>query len=184
MSAMRAISGWAVALAVALASAVLLADDHSVIYDEDIDFSTFKTFTLREVSVSSARPELKFPAVATAISDSMRDNLTAVGLKENKAGGDLIVECRIAGADFNIGPFGRANPIPTVAPGRGRSGPLPGPVDFTEVTMVLDLLQSGSNALVFRGVYHDDEKDMEKLAKRLPKDAATLLAEYPRKKKD
>ena len=182
MSAMRAISGWVTALAIALASAVLLADDHSVIYDEDVDFSIFKTFTLRDVSVESARPELKFPAVAKSISDSIRHSLTTPGLKEINSGADLVVECRIAGADFNIGPFGRANPVPTVPRGRGRTEPLPGPVDFTEITMVLDLLQAGSNALVFRGVYHDDEKDMEKLAKRLPKDAATLLAEYPKKK--
>jgi hypothetical protein len=180
---MRAISGWVVALAVALASAVLLADDHSVIYDEDVDFSTFKTFTLREVSVTSARPELKFPAVAKSIGDSARDSLSAFGLKVNDSGADLIVECRITGTDFNIGPFGRANQVPTVARGRGRSEPLPGPVDFTEITMVIDLIQSGSNALVFRGVYHNDEKDMEKLARALPKNAATLMAAYPGKKK-
>jgi hypothetical protein len=183
MARTRAVSGWMVALAIGLASAMLRADDYSVIYDEDIDFSIFKTFTLRDVQVTSARPELKFPAVAKAISDSTRDSLTAIGLKEANTGGNLIVECQITGADFNIGPFGRANPVPTVARGRGRSEPLPGPVDFTEATIVLDLLKADSNALVFRGVYHDDEKDMEKLARRLPKDAATLLAEYPRKKK-
>jgi hypothetical protein len=181
---MRSLASWCVALALVAATAVLAADDHSVIYDEDIDFSIFKTFTMRPVRVTSARPELRFPAVAKSISDSMRDNLIALGLKESDGAADLIVDCQITGTDFNIGPFGRANQVPTVARGRGRSEPLPGPVDFTEITMVLDLLQAGSSALVFRGVYHDDEKDMEKLAKRLPKDATTLLSQYPRKKKE
>ena len=50
--------------------------------------------------------------------------------------------------------------------------------------MVLDLTRADSSALVFRGVYHDTESDPEKLVKALPKDAATLLAQYPRKRKD
>jgi len=184
---MRTASAWFVALAMVLASAVLLADDHSVIFDEDVDFSIFKTFTMRDVRMTSDRPELNFPAVVKTIGDAMRTSLTALGLKETNAGADLIVECKVSGTDFSIGPWGRPN---TVGPtrgggggGRGR-GPSSAPVDFTEVTMVLDLIRVDSNALVFRGVYHDTEGDPEKLVKALPKDAATLLAGYPRKKKD
>ena len=181
---MRTASAWFVALALVLASAVLLADDHSVIFDEDVDFSIFKTFTMREVRLTSARPELNFPAVVKDIADAMRTSLTSVGLKETDTGGDLIVECQVSGKDFNIGPWGRPN---TVGPGTGGGGgrgrgPSSAPVDFTEVTMVLDLIRADSNALVFRGVYHDTEENPETLVKALPKDATTLLAKYPRRK--
>ena len=177
---MRTASAWFVALAVVLASAVVLADDHSVIFDEDVDFSIFKTFTMREVRMTSSRPELNFPAVVKSIGDAMRTSLTSVGLKETDTGADLIVDCQVSGKDFNIGPWGRPN---TVGPGTGRGrGASSAPIDFTEVTMVLDLIRADSNALVFRGVYHDTEENPEKLVKALPKDATTLLAKYPRKK--
>lgn len=178
---MRAASACFVALAVVLASAVLLADDHSVIFDEDVDFSIFKTFTMREVRMTSSRPELNFPAVVKSIGDAMRTSLTAVGLKEIDTGADLIVECQVSGKDFNIGPWGYPSTVSPGGRGRGRGGS-PGPVDFTEVTMVLDLIRADSNALVFRGVYHDTEENPEKLVKALPKDATTLLAKYPRRK--
>ena len=45
-------------VAPALSTAVLLADDHSVIFDEDVDFSTLSTFTMRDVRMSSDRPEI------------------------------------------------------------------------------------------------------------------------------
>jgi hypothetical protein len=170
---MRAATSWCVALAIVAASAVVLA----------IDFSTFKTFTLRDVRMTSARPELNFPAVVKTVADAMRASLTSLGLKETDNSADLVVECQISGADFSIGPWGRPN---SVGPGRGRGrgAPPSAPVDFTEVTMVLDLTSAASSALVFRGVYHDTEEDAEKLAKALPKDATTLLSQYPRKKKD
>lgn len=184
---MRAAATFLVAMA--MASVVLLADDHSVIFDEDIDFSTFKTFTMRDVRMASDRPELNFPAVVKTIAEAMRNSLTALGLKETATGADLVVECQVSGTDFQIGPWGRPNTVGPVrgggggGGGRGR-GPSSAPVDFTEVTMVLDLSRVDSSALVFRGVYHDAESDPEKLVKALPKDATTLLAEYPRKKKD
>src|SRR6185436_490556 len=104
-------------VAVAMASAVLLADDHSVIFDEDVDFSTFKTFTMRDVRMSSDRPELNFPAVVKTIADAARASLTALGLKEVATGSDLVVECQISGTDFNIGPWGRPNTVGPVGGG-------------------------------------------------------------------
>jgi len=166
-------------VALLMASAVVIADDHSVIFDEDIDFSTFRTFTMREVRMNSDRPELNFPAVAETIGESIRTALTKVGLKEVDSRADLFVECQVTGVDFAIGQFGRPNAIP---PGRGgRRGGRPAPVaDFTEVTMVLDLIRSDTGALVLRGVYHDEEKNSQKLVEALPKDAATLLSKYPK----
>ena len=182
MGAMRAIPAWIVTLALMLASAVVLADDHSVIYDEDIDFSVFKTFTMRDVRLTSDRPELKFPAVVTSISEAMRASLKALGLSEVNSNGDLAVECNISGTDFNIGPWGRPNTVPPAGRGRGRGAQPPAQVDFTEITMVLDLIRTNTNDLVFRGVYHDEEKDADKLVKALPRDASTLLSQYPKKK--
>ena len=168
-------------VALLLASAVLGADDHSVIFDEDVDFAVFKTFIVRDVRVVSERPELKFPAVAKALATTLRTVLTK-RLTEVTDRGDLIVECRVTGVDYGIGPFGRAS---VVQPGRsGRGGqPRTLNVDFTEATMVLDLTRGATAALVWRGVYHDSEKDPQILASALIEDATRLLSQYPPKKK-
>src|SRR5262245_49086656 len=97
-----------------------MADDHSVIFDEDVDFSTFKTMTVRDATVTSDRPELTFPAVSKTLTDAIRSALTAKGLKAAATDpADLEVICRVTGVDYAIGPFGRPNAIP---PGRGGRG--------------------------------------------------------------
>jgi hypothetical protein len=169
-----------VCTALLLSSALVLADDHSVIFDEDVDFSTFKTFTMRDATITSARPELKFPAVAKSLGESIRAALVTSGLKDLPDRGDLVAESSVKGVDYEIGPFGRAN---VVRPPRGSAGPTGSTVDFTEVALVVDLKRAGSEVLIWRGVYHDTEKDAGKLADALPKDAAKLLSEFPPRKK-
>ena len=168
--------------AVALSAAVLAADDHSVIFDEDVDYRQFRTFTIGSGRMDSARPELRFPGVLTAISDSIRNTLLENGVKETSNQADLVVDFSVKGVDFVIGSFGRPN---IVIAGRGRGGrPAPSAsVDFTEATLVVDMKRSSNRELVWRGVYHDSESDSGKLAAKLPGDARTLVAKYPPKKK-
>ena len=165
---------------VALFASGLTADDHSVSVDEDVDFAIFKTFMLSAGRMRSDRAELNFPAVMSALGDVIRTALRTHGLAEAAGRADLIVEHSVTGVDYSIGPFGRAN---IVRPGR-RGSPSPGPVDFTEAILVIDLKRSDSGALVWRGVYYDAERDPRKLAEALPKDAAKLVsAHWPKRKK-
>ncbi len=180
MSHVRAFASFCVALL--LSATVLVADDHSVIFDEDVDFSTFKTFTMRDVRVESDRPELKFPAVTKTLGEAIRAALLARSLKDVPDKGDLVVESSVTGVDYGIGPFGRANVIRSGARGRGQAAS-GATVDFTEATLVIDLKLASSGALVWRGVYHDTEHDAQKLAAALPKDATTLLSKFPPAKK-
>lgn len=168
---------------VAVSSSLLVADDHSVIFDEDVDFSTFKTFSLRDGRMRSERSELNFPAVLTTLKETIRAALKAHGLTEASGSADLIVEHIVTGVDYRIGPFGRANVVRQGAPGRGRNPISVGQVDFTEAALVIDLKRADSGALVWRGVYNDSEKDAQKLADALPNDAATLLSHWPTRKK-
>ena len=169
---MRAAAWWCVA--VVLSSAVLAADDHSVIYDEDVDFSIFKTYTVHEARMTSTRPELNVPAVVRTLGESIRAALGSGGLTETPDRADLVVECGVTGVDYNIGPFGRPNVIGP-GPRGGRANSVK--VDFTEATMVIDLSRRDSGALVWRGVYQDTEPLAQTLADALPKDAAKLLAQ-------
>ena len=177
---MRAISAWSAALF--LFAAAPVADDHTVLFDEDVNFATFRTFSMRDVAVKSERPELTFPAVAKTLGVTINTALSKL-LKETPERGDLVVECNLTSLDYEIGPFGRANAIRPGRTGRGNR-PLPPPqqIDFTEATIVIDLTSFASGALVWRGVYHDTEKDPVALASALVDDAAKLMAAFPPRK--
>jgi hypothetical protein len=160
-----------------LSTVVLAADDRTVLFDEDVNFAAFKTFTLKPGTITSARPELTSAIATKSLEGAIRDALTARGLKEVADQADLLVEHSVTAVDWNISPFGRPNPVG----GRGRGAGAP--VDFTEATLVIDLKAGDPLALVWRGVYRDEEKDAGKLADALPKDAASLLSSYPPRKR-
>jgi len=165
----------------ALASALAFPDDHVVLFDEDVDFSSFKTFMIGSGRMKSERAELNFPAVTAAIAEAIRTGLTSKSLKEVSDSPGLMVDFSVTGKDFVIGPFGKPNPV---SPRGGRGGTGGAAVDFTEATLVVDLKDMRSNTLIWRGVYHDNESDAKRLAEALPKDATVLASEYPPKKRN
>lgn len=166
-----------------LSSAVLIADDRSVLFDEEANFSSFKTFKMRDGTLASQRPELNSPIAAKKLADAIRAALTAKGLREAPDPADLVVEHAVTTLDFGIGPFGRANPInPGQRGSRGRGGS-PARVDFTDATLVIDLKAGDPRALVWRGVYNATEKTAATLADTLPESAGKLLSVYPPKRK-
>ena len=163
-----------------MASTVLLADDHVILTDTDVDYSTFKTFSVAAPKVTSERPELTFPALAKTLVETITKTLTTSGLKEARLA-QLTVETTITTIDYGYGSFGRANVIRggRTGPG-GRQGAT---VDFSEATLVIDLVRDQPRALVWRGVYRDVEDNGQKLGEALVKDSAALLAQFPPKKK-
>jgi hypothetical protein len=165
--------------AVLIASVVVAADERSVLFDEDVDFSTFRSFALRNAGVTSDRPELSSPLVMQAIGDAVRASLVGRGLTDGGARADVVVEYSVSGVDFEVGPFGRPWPIEA-----GRGGRREGvKVAFTEATMVIDVKREDSRALVWRGVYRIADGEMQKLVDALPKNAVRLLSQYPPKRK-
>ena len=165
----------------AVGAVVSAADDHTVLFDRDIDFSTFRTFLVVAPTVSSVRPELKFPALTTSIVDVARETLVARGLSEGNASADLALTVWLFSVDYGIGPYGRPGVVN--GPLRGRSGASSGlTVDYTEASLVIDLHRRSDRLLIWRGVYHDEEKDQGKFAGTLPKGAASLLSQYPPRK--
>src|SRR5688572_3136369 len=88
-----------------LVPAVLAADDRTVLFDEDVDFSAFKTFTVRDGNIGSHRPELNSPITIKKITDAIRSALINTGLKEGPGPSDLAVEFNVTARDFEIGPF-------------------------------------------------------------------------------
>jgi Domain of unknown function (DUF4136) len=180
--------------AVLLTSSLARADDHNVDFDKSVDFSKLKTFMIRPGKIDSSRQELNNAIVLEKISDAVRSALLSKGLMEDAAQPNVMVEFIASGVDYNIGPGGIANPINASRGDRGgsRGDPGPngtgerGPVDFSIGTLVVDVKvvkTTQPSNLIWRGVYHANEKNSARLGQKFPEDAKKLLSEYPGKKK-
>jgi hypothetical protein len=146
-----------------LSAFVLIADDHHIDFDRYTDFSTLKTFALREGKVDSSSPELNNTILLTRIADAIRSQLNGKGLKETRNDPAIIVDYRIGAEEFLTQ--------------RG------GPTAYSEGTLVVDLLERASGTLIWRGVYRDNERNNLKLAQKLPGDVKKFLSEYPPRQK-
>jgi len=177
-------------LALLLRPAAGFADDFHADYDKNTDFSQVKTFFIRPGKINSSRPELNNTLVAKQITQMIRAELISKGLREVTSQPDVLVEFNAAGVDYSIGPGGVANPIEAslgTGSSRGRGGrgsphAERGPVDFSEGTLVIDIATAQPVKLLWRGVYHDQERNSAKLAKKFPDDAKKLLSKYPGRK--
>jgi hypothetical protein len=152
----------------AISSATLVADDHSVTFDEHTDFSKLRTFAIRNVKCDSTRPELNNPLYFKKIADTIRTALTAKGLKEISDRPYLFVDYHIYGTELST----------TDQPSRRlRGGYL-----YAEGSVTVDLVRREPSLLVWEGIFRDTEDNGSKLAQKLPKDVKKLLAKYPPKK--
>jgi hypothetical protein len=154
------------ALAIGLAfscTMLLSADDRNVDFDHHTDFSTLKSFALRDGKVNSPSPELNNPLLVRKIGDAIRAMLVAKGLRETAQDPDLFVDYSIAGEDFSAQ--------------RG------GPAAFSQGTLVIDLVQRSRTTLVWRSVYRDKESTNARLAQTLPRDVRESLSQYPPRQK-
>jgi hypothetical protein len=162
-------------LAGLLAAPALFADEHNTDFDPKTDFSQFKTFVIREGTITAKAPELANPLVRKKIEDNIRMRLAARGLKEVENRPDLVVNFRFGAADkrevqsFPAGRWGRRRRLETFR--------------FTEGTLIVNLMDRNGRDLVWRGVYRDDESNASKLSNKLPDDIKKLFSEYPPKKK-
>src|SRR5581483_7743108 len=156
----------------------LPADEHSVDADTDVDFSRYHTYVIRQQVLNTKKPELNSPLTKEHIANAIREQLAKKGLEEGAQQPDLIVNFHFGAADQR-----EVQSWPTGRWGRGRRVEVS---KFTEGTLVIDILdrvgRGRQPALVWRGVYTDEEKDADKLAKKLPGDVKKLFEDYPPKK--
>ncbi len=157
-----------------------VAADQVIDFDHEIDFSTIRTFAIRNTAMGIDRPETRNPIVITRATEVIRTALTARGLQERAQGADILVDWQVRGQGMFIGPGGQARPT-----NYGQGGDNPGgqPLTFVEATLVLDMTQQSSGLLIWRGVLRNKDRDAGEVAKNLPGYAKKLLEGYPRGKK-
>lgn len=168
------------AMLLALCATAGSAADYIVDRDHGVDFSTFRTFAIRNTTMGIDRPETMNPIVIAHTTGVIRAALVARGLREAAEGADLLVDWQVRGQGMFIGPGGQPRPT-----NYGQGGNHPGgqPLTFVEATLVLDMTAASSGLLIWRGVLRNKDRDAGEVAKNLPGYAKKLLAGYPRGKK-
>jgi hypothetical protein len=151
----------AVALVIVMFLApLLLADRHHVVADDKADFSALRTFSIREGSAKTSRPELNNKLMFKKIEDAIRAQLSAKGLTESQHSPDLVVSF-VLGEDRRRGPS----------------------MVFDQGTLVIELTRRDSNSMIWQGVYTDEDSTPAKVAEKLPRNVQKLFSEYPPKKR-
>ena len=161
---MRAAAALAILMLLAPA---LPADTHHVEFDEKADFSTFKTFVVRDGRATSRKAEINNALLLTKIQDAIRAGLSSRGVKETPDRPDLVVT-------FSLGEQGQRGVV-----GRGIRDMRV--ITTSEGTLVIEM--TNGKSLVWHGTYTDGEGDAARLARKLPDDAKKLMSEYPPKRK-
>jgi hypothetical protein len=172
----------ALLVALLLVSPVLVAADHVVDYDRTVDFSGIKSFAFRNARVGIDRPEIRNSLVTDRATGIIRSALLARGLREVEqgTGADILVDWTLTGQGMFVNQWGRA--VPT---GMGHNGGGQGAAteSFIEAMLVVDMTDRNSGLLIWRGVLRDKQRDVARIAQRLPDYAGKLVAGYPGKKR-
>jgi hypothetical protein len=150
-----------------------LAQKVNVEFDQAADFSKYKTFAIRNGQVSSQSPILNSELVRKQIESDIEQNLTARGLTRVDGPADLNVMYHL----------GSAHGVQReVYPARWW-GTRVVAVPYSEGTLVIDLRDTSTHSLVWRGIASAEKSDPAKIKSKLDDMVRKPLEKYPPKKK-
>jgi hypothetical protein len=144
-------------------------------FDQNVDFTKFKTFAIRNGELNSQNPALNSPLVKKQIEDDIEKYLTAKGL-ENAGSGP---------ADLNVRyTFGaaRESKVEAYPAGWYGWGTRYVRVPFAEGTLVIDLRDPSTHSLVWRGIASEDKDNATDIEKKLDDMVKKSIDKYPPKK--
>jgi len=156
-------------------TAGLLAQKIDVEFDQGIDFSKYKTFSIREGQIHSKHPSLNNDLIKKRIESEIHKRLTAKGLTKVSERPDLNVR-------YSLGSASKREVESYPAGWRGR-GVRRVAVRYTEGTLVIDLRDPTTRSLVWRAVAIEDKRDPSQLPNRLDEMVKKSFDKYPPKKK-
>ena len=148
----------------------------NVEFDETVDFTRFKTVAIREGHMQGKAPVLNSELTKKRLQAEIERAFTARGLTFTTGAADLtltytfganrVLETRT----YPVGWRGRGTRVVNVPQSDG--------------TLVIDLHDANSKALVWRVVANDSESKPAKLADKLDDFARKSASKYPRTKKN
>lgn len=144
----------------------------SLAFDEQQDFSAYKTFAIASGKLNSKNPALNNELVQKQLDQEIRRRLTERGLTEVASQPDLNVR-------YTLGSTRQAENEAYPARWYGTRVVR---VRYTEGTFILDLRDAKKHSLVWRAISVADEHDALRIKDRLPDMVKKAAEKYPPKK--
>lgn len=142
-------------------------------YDDAVDFAPYKTFAFHEESIEVEGTAASRAAVVHAIKDEIENELTSGGYQGSKDSPDFLVAFHASVIDpvsANYSP-GRYS-----AWGKGSSMVQ----TVSEGTLIIDIVDAGSNELVWRGTASGAvERGSDKAAEKIHDAVHKIMAKFP-----
>ena len=143
--------------------------------DPAVDFSRFRTFTIKEGRLNSKNPSLNSDLVRKRIDADIQKHFSAKGLSFVPSGpADLNVW-------YTLGAM-RKTQLEAYPAGWRGWGTRVVRVPFTEGTLVLDLRDPSTRSLVWRAIAREDKGDASKIEGKLDDMVRKSIDKYPPKK--
>jgi hypothetical protein len=158
-----------------LAASSVFAQKVTVEFDEAANFSTYKTFSIREGQLNSKDPALNSELIRKRISADIERGLTARGLAMVTGRADLNVQFRLGSA--------RKTEVERYPAGWRGLGTRVVKIPYTEGSLVIDLRDTGTRSLIWRAVAREEKSDATKLEGKLDDMVKKSLEKYPPKQK-
>jgi hypothetical protein len=156
-------------------TASALAQKIEIEFDQQVNFSKYKTFAIRGGQLSSKDPSLNSELVKRKIESDIESALTAKGLTKVSGKPDLAVR-------YHLGTQ-RKNEIERYPAGwrglRTRTVRVP----YAEGTLVIDLRDPAGDSLVWRSIASEEKRDAGKIEAKLNDMVKKSLEKYPPSKK-
>lgn len=147
----------------------------TVEFDQAVDFSKYRTFTIRDGQLNSRNPALNSELVRKKIEADLAKNLTEKGLTAVESKPDLNVRYHFGSA--------RKSEIERYPAGWRGFGTRTLRVPYTEGTLVIDLRDTGTKSLVWRGIASQDNSDASKIEGKLDNMVKKAIDKFPPKAK-
>ncbi|MBI4906141.1 MAG: DUF4136 domain-containing protein [Acidobacteria bacterium] len=144
-------------------------------FDESIDFSKYKTYSLQAGQVRSTRPELDSTLVDKKIRNAVIARLSAKGMQEAETNADVVVGYRMGSKDRR-----ETESVPA-----GRRGMRTKRVSYrvTDATLTITMRDPALKEVVWQAIATDTGRDASKLEEHINKDVEKAFKDYPPKKK-
>src|SRR5579872_6314302 len=162
-------------LVTVLAALSAFAQKVTVEFDQNADFSRYKTFAIRDGQLSSKNPALNSELVKKRIDGDIERYLTAKGLTMVTGKSDLNVRYRLGSAR-------RVEREAYPAGWRGWGTRIVR-VPYTEGTLVIDLRDPSTRSLVWRAIASEEKSDPTKIEGKLDDMVKKSIEKYPPKPK-
>lgn len=158
-----------------LAAVSVFAQKIEVEFDQNVDFTKFKTFTIRNGRLNSGNPSLNSELIKKRIEGDIQQYFTAKGLTMVEENPDLNVRYTLGAA--------RKNELEAYPAGWRGWGTRIVRVPYTEGTLVIDLRDPSTKSLVWRGIAREEKSDASKVEGKLDDMVKKAIDKYPPKAK-